>query len=568
MCSQGLVPFIYERLINPANITKSIFHKIAAIINLPFVAFTGYTWGFGNTQALIALGLRKAEEKFANSATDETKKEEHARRANSYGKKIYPSAERLLTIGSISNPVMPCLQYCADGLHSLWNFINGEGSIKNFFQRPILSICRAVSTIIALPEVYAKGVDAFMRVTVNEREHLKSVLPESLTDVLEKWGNKLDGSLKNPGILRKIKNFAEMIFHTLSPFAMFSLFAPMIDRKNTCEEAKSRGGITALLDKVIGGYAKTLTYIFTGFYVLFSRLPQGILQSTYFGRKLFGKYIKRENEITTQEALKSLSTRIRKNILVEGISKFAQNCINYLVPNWFKKDSDGNLVYNDDVENEYGTPNYKQVLAKYSFDQVKEYHKLLCDALEIFSLKKEESKQNLKKEIFENLSFEKTSDLFHKKTGQDLKEIIGKIVSGDLSAKEPIRKLIVDYCLNYSINECRQGNYELNTEELSDIESLINRKLSNVTGEIELQHLAPKLPGALFLVRTFLTSLDLKSRTVNWSHDKLLKLEVYEADEKNKAFNNELEVVCAENADCARRFVNWVQGIPVYEQAA
>ena len=29
----------------------------------------------------------------------------------------------------------------------------------------------------------------------------------------------------------------------------------------------------------------------------------------------------------------------------------------------------------------------------------------------------------------------------------------------------------------------------------------------------------------------------------------------------NKAFNNELEVVNAENADGARRFINWVQGI-------
>ena len=57
ICSHGLFPYIYERLLNPENISKSISHKAVALLNVPYIAFTGITWAFGNTLALIAMSL-------------------------------------------------------------------------------------------------------------------------------------------------------------------------------------------------------------------------------------------------------------------------------------------------------------------------------------------------------------------------------------------------------------------------------------------------------------------------------------------------------------------------------
>ena len=73
--------------------------------------------------------------------------------------------------------------------------------------------------------------------------------------------------------------------------------------------------------------------------------------------------------------------------------------------------------------------------------------------------------------------------------------------------------------------------------------------------------LAPRFPGALLLTKVFLTALDLQSFLPTWHHDKPNKLEYYQGKEMNKAFNNEYQVVKTENAEGARRFINWVQGI-------
>ena len=374
ICSHGLFPYIYERLLNPENISKSIFHKAAALINIPYIAFTGITWAFGNTQALIAMNLRDQEQKKANDSTNGVQTE-HRLRAEALDE-ICLSAERMIKIGSTANPVMPCLQYCADGLHSITQFFKGENSIKDLLTRPILSISKALSLVVALPEAYAKGVDAFMRVFVTEREHLKPVLPAWLYNQIESTGNKVEKSLNNKDSKAKaIKNSAEMLFHTVSPFAMISLFAPMLDRNNTSEEAQARGGVTAFLDKWIGRYAKTLSVVFTGFYVAFSRLPQGISQSIYFGRKLIGKYIKKENETTTQNALMVLREKIYNNSIVAGISTTARRFIEYCVPNF----------YDVNAKNEYGDPKYTQVLAEYGLAQEAEKHKLLFNILKLYS---------------------------------------------------------------------------------------------------------------------------------------------------------------------------------------
>ena len=557
LCSQGLVPFIFERLLNPANITKSIFHKAAALINIPFVAFTGYTWGFGNTQGIIAWGLRKKEEtREHNFPENSIQAEEHRLKKESY-QRIYNSAERMLTIGSIANPVMPCLQYAADGLHAFSNFIKGEQTLSDFFKRPMLSLSRLVSTVIAVPEAIAKGIDAFMRVVINERHHLNAVLPEKVNNKIHTWGKDLEKRLEENGTLRKLKNGAEMVFHALSPFAMCSLFSPMIDRPHVSEEAQALGGTSAFLDKWIGRYAKTLGLIFTGFYVTFGRLPQGIFQSIYFGRKLIGKYIKGENEKTTQDALIALRQRIHDSSFVSGISGFAKKAIEKLVPNFYT------------VENEYGFPNYNQVLAKNSFDQVEADYEILFNALKIFSIKDNgenhsDLRQKMINQLFNGPGFTRENERYKEEIKLDLLELKDKILECDNNTKDLISQKIVDYCLDYSGYECKQGNYDINTnpKDKIEIERLVREKIDFVTKDKKEQPVVkPSFPGALFLARTFLRPLDFQKRLPEWNRDKLVKLQIYQGDEINSAFRNELEVVGAENADCLRRFVNWVQGI-------
>lgn len=574
LCSQGLVPFIFERLLNPENIMKSIFHKIAAVINIPFVAFTGYTWGFGNTQGIIAWGLRKKEEINEHNSKG-VQEDDHRLKKESF-ERIYNSAERMLTIGSIANPVMPCLQYAADGLHAFSNFIKGEQSLSDFFNRPILSFSRLMSTAISIPEAVAKGIDAFMRVVVNERHHLKAVLPEVVNNKFQQWGKSIESTLAEEiegRRLRKLKNGAEMVFHALSPFAMISLFAPMLDRSHVSEEAQSRGGISAFLDKWIGRYAKTLSLIFTGFYVTFGRLPQGIFQSIYFGRKLIGEYIKGEDKETTQNALIALRQRIYNSPLVSGISNFARNAIEKLVPNFYK------------VENEYGFPGYNQVLAKNSFDQAQADadYKSLFKVLEIYSIKdngeikdNEKSPLEVRKEMIEQIfkepGFERENEIYKNEKDEeneekkelklDLLELKDKIVERDCNTKKCLSDIIVNYCLGYARYECKQGNYDISPADKIEIERLVREKIDFVTKDKDIKEIVePRCPGALFLVRNFLRPLDFQKRLPEWNHDKLVKLQIYQGDEINSAFKNELEVVGAENADCLRRFVNWVQGI-------
>lgn len=555
ICSHGLFPYIYERLLNPENITKSIFHKGVALLNIPYIVFTGITWAFGNTQALIAMKLRDREEKNAKDSSN-GEQTEHRLRADALNR-ICLSAERMIKIGSTANPVMPCLQYFADGLHSITQFFKGENSIKDFFTRPILSLSRGLSILVALPEAYAKLVDAFMRVFVTEREHLQPVLPDWLYSPIESAGKRVEGSLKNKdSLVRTIKNSAEMLFHTVSPFAMISLFAPMLDRKNISEDAQARGGTTAFFDKWLGRYAKTLSVVFTGFYVAFSRLPQGIFQSIYFGRKLIGKHLKKEDEKTTQDALIALRERIYNNPIVGKVSEAARKAIKFCVPNF----------YDENAENEYGDPNYKQVLAEYSFKQEETKHQLLFKILELYSITNLGEKVNAKDKLVQSLNLETTKEEYKSQFGLDIEEALEEAVNGVEATKEKISDKIVEQCLKYARAECIQGDYDLDKDKkgYEKIEELVRNKLNHLATPTERrtsQKLLSKFPGALFLTRVFLTAFDIQSFLPSWKHDKLNKLEYYQGKEMNKAFNNELEVVYAENVDGARRFVNWFSGV-------
>lgn len=557
--SHGLFPYIYERLLNPNNITKSIFHKAAAIANIPFILFTGYAWAFGNTQALIAWGLRKAEQIRENNTNDKAKKVLHRLRADDYHR-IYNSAERLLRIGSTANPVMPCLQYCADGLHALVSFVKGENSIKDLLKRPILSLSKAGSIFVAIPEAIAKGVDAVMRVLVSERDHLKPVLPDFAYNRMKAWGNWIEKRISNPKEdhwVKRLKNNSEMLFHAVSPFAMAFLFAPMLDRSNKSEEAQSQGGTTASLDKWLGRYGKTITILFTGFYVFLSRLPQGVFQSIYFGRKLIGKWFKKETEEQSQEACKKLRQKIYDNPLVSGISRFARKCITFCVPNF----------YDENVNNDYGDPSYIQVLAKYSLDQAKEEHKLLFDVLKLYSIEEQDAKIEAAKKIVDIPDFQIIRQRYLNQIELDLLTCIEDAKNGDEATKELLTQNIIRYCLAYAKKECIQGYYELDkyrADESKEIERLIRSKIRHISTPPnirESQELQPRFPFALFLVRNFLSAFDIQSFLPTWHHDKANKLEYYQGKEMNKAFNNEYEVVKCENADCARRFINWSQGI-------
>jgi hypothetical protein len=242
---------------------------------------------------------------------------------------------------------------------------------------------------------------------------------------------------------------------------------------------------------------------------------------------------------------------------VSGISSFARRSIEKLVPNFYR------------AENEYGFPAYQQVLANNSFDQVQSDYKDLFNVLEIFSIKDNGSnhrdlREKRANQLFNEPSFQKKIEFYKKEIGLDLLDIKDKIINCDKNVKEQISQKIVDYCLEYSTYECAQGNYTITSKDLLEIGELVKEKISHVTKDKKKEVIAPSFPGALFLARIFLRPLDFQSRLPQWNHDKLVKLSIYQGDEINSAFRNELEVVGAENADCLRRSINLLSGIPAW----
>ena len=348
----GFFPFIFEPFINPEKTGQSIFHKIATIANIPNLLFTGYAWGIGNCKALLAWVLRKKEQIDAHHARPE---DQHKYEKNIEGfDQLYKSFKRMAVIGSIANPTLQGLRQCADSLA----FITGKMSAGEFFSNPFLGLSRLVSLFVGIPETFAKGVDSLVRV-VRERESLKLALPNFLRskkvfDILEKIESKIASPTNT--ILKEIRHTAETFFHSLSPLSMFALFTPLLGEKHINEEAQARGGIPALLNRIIGGYGATFTAIFTGLYVALARLPQAIFQLAYFSKKLPAKFGAKE---ATREELENLKERMLKSPIVEGLSNLAQRCIKYLVPDFYE------------VEHDHGYLTYEQIQANHSYDQAR-----------------------------------------------------------------------------------------------------------------------------------------------------------------------------------------------------
>lgn len=559
LSSHGLFPFIFERLIKPENITKSVFHKIATVINIPFTLLTASSWGFGNTQALFTWFLRRNERVAADPKNSTNGvREGHLVREKAFDN-IYNSALRMAKIGSTANPVMPCIQYAADALHSTVEFFKGGVSVGEFFSNPILNISKALSLGVGGLEAYSKGIDAFMRIFVTEREHLKTVLPNSVYNLIEGVGKKVDAQISDENkdsTLKRIKNNAEMLFHAVSPFAMIGLFAPMLGRSFVSEEARAKGGIAGLADKVLGRWSQALTYVFTGYYVFLGRLPQGIFQSIYFGRKLYGKHVLKEDEQTTQKKLVNLREQIYNNEIVKGVSGFARKCVKACVPNF----------YDENVKNDFVTLEYHQELAKFGLDQASVKDKVLFDILELYSL----TQDNAIRKQYDHIKDSEAFKLAEKENqyGKDvnLEELLNGAFKKDGNTKEQLIELLTRKCLESARKECVQGYYNLDGDHVGKekIEINVRKKLNREAtpkDDRPSDKLEQKIPFGLLLARTFLTTLDLQSFLVNWSHDKLNKLEYYGGKEMGYAFYNEYEVVKAENAFAARRGILKLCGV-------
>ena len=448
-CSLGFTPFVFEPFVNPEKFGKSVFHKIATIANIPNLLFTSFTWGVGNFQALLAWLLGKKEQ---IQAGNQKTTEEAVLRDKEY-KEIFNGCERSAIIGSIANPTLQGLRQFADSLA----FLTGQMEARDFFQRPSLGISRLVSLFVGLPETFAKGIDSVVR-AVKERKHIQPALPKVLSEKLEKFANWYEPKVntKEKTCLKSVRNYAEMIFHTLSPLSMFALFAPLLDEPHLDEEAQSRGGLQGLLDKVIGRTGKTLTLIFTGLYLTLARLPQTIFESIYFGRKLTGKLNKKE---AGEKELASLKERLSNSFIVKHLSNFSESIIKKLVPDYYSA-------------NVHGYKTYEQIQAKYALDQAK-------------------ADENLKP-VFEIIKTRK-----------------------EITDEQKVQ--IINYCLNYAHNEALQGNHTLTEDEKEGINKEVIRRIDEETKPQQNRKPLPFI-GADFLATNIFQLFDLRTRlkAIEW----------------------------------------------------
>ena len=237
--------------------------------------------------------------------------------------------------------------------------------------------------------------------------------------------------------------------------------------------------------------------LFRSLYVTLGRLPQTIFQASYFGRKLIGKLSGKE---ATNEDLENVREKICNSTIVKGLSKFAQNTISKLVPDWYKKDENGNLVYNDEIENEDGYLNYEQIQAKYSLDQAKE-------------------KDNFK-EFFKTPSK------------------IGKIEE----------EAIIQDCLEYVIKDSNQGQHSITQEELNKVTNILKNKIDCLK-DSSLKPKRKALPfiGAHFLAKYVFKLLDLETRIkkIDYKSSHHNMTTAYDNDEIGISFDYELLPVVA-----------------------
>lgn len=459
-CSLGFTPFIFEPFVNPEKFGKSTFHKIATVANIPNLLFSGYAWGAGNLQALLAWGLRKKEQIQARNPNS-NESETHSKKAKEYDR-IYQGCKRMAVIGSIANPTLQGLRQWADSMSLIFS---GEISVSEFFEKPFLGLSRLVSLGVGLPELFAKGVDSIVRIC-KEKENLKPALPAFLGKGVDNLADLIESQIsnENDSILKSIRHYAEIIFHTLSPLSMFALFAPLLHVEYKDEDIQAQGGLPAFLDKTIGRTGKGLMTLFTGLYITLGRLPQTFIECAYFGKKLTGKIKGKE---VTPEELEAYKKKICNSGIVNSISNVAKKIIHYLVPDWYIKDSNGNLTYNYENENEHGYLTYDQIQANYSFAQAQEAFK----------------------------------------------------TSGITKNNE---EKIVKYCLDYVIKDANQGKHHLSEEDLAVIEKLIRNKINYTIDSESKPKRKVKLPfiGAEFLATYIAKLFDLKTMFESISFNK------------------------------------------------
>ncbi|MBI2995790.1 MAG: hypothetical protein HYY52_03695 [Candidatus Melainabacteria bacterium] len=510
-CSAGFTPFVIEPFINPEKFGATGFHKAATIFNIPALFFTTVTWAGGNLQALLAWVLKTKEQTniWLSNKSDESLIEESNKKIEGY-EELYQSFKRMTIIGSIANPVMQGLRQLADTCA----LFTGKISPGDFFRRPFLGLSRLVSFFVAAPEYYAKGVDSVVRV-VKERENLKKGLPGFLRNPLDNFGNWFENKITNENNgLKSIRHYAEIIFHTLSPLSMFSLFTPLLDEPHLEEEAQNKGGASALIDKVLGRTGSIFLSVFNGLYVFFSRAPQSFIQIAYFGKKLIGKISGKE---TTTEDLNNLRERICNSLVVKGLSDFAENSIKKLVSDFYK------------VEHDHGYLTYEQIQTNYAFEQAKDtkIYEELCELVKEF------------------------------KAGKT--ELNNKI-------NEQIEKIIQEICLPFVGKDALQGKHELTSIEENDIKERLTKKIKQKIGlakEVEREEL--QVIGAEFLATYVLKLFDLRSRfkAIDYRSSHHNMTTAYDNDEIRISFEYELLPVLGKCIYGLKNTVNRLQGISV-----
>ncbi len=375
--SIGFMPYSFESLIDPEKIGKSGIQKLAAIINIPNLAFTSFTLGIGNINSIIAWILRtKQQLNFDKEETEWNKLKENGFQGLSEAEiskkftelegvskrkqcfnQLYSSTKRFATIGGIALPAMHGLRRFAETC----DFIFKEGgTFKEFISNPFTALSRTINLAIGLPEVFAKGFDSVARI-VQEKDHLKPALPKFLINPLDKFSRYFDScvSSESNNPLKSVRNLAEVLFHTLSPASQLAFLSPILDQKATNEEAQSKGGIVSILDKVIGRSGKSVLYLTSLPYMFVSRLPQSLVQSIYFGRYYYGKHIKKESDKETKNAIENIQNKICNFPIIKQVSKKVESIINYLVPDY--------------IENEF--PDFIDIQVKTSFAQAEEVFK-------------------------------------------------------------------------------------------------------------------------------------------------------------------------------------------------
>ena len=526
LTSSGFIGYILEPFINPEKFGKTLSHKIATVVNLPSLLFSGIMWGGGNLQALVAWGLRSKEQFSAYRAGQSGNKksqEESNKRVAAYNR-LYSSFKRQTVIGSINNPTMQGIRQFADSI----DLITGNMPLKEYFSNPAKGISRLTSLFVGLPELYSKSVDSFVRV-VKERENLKVGLPEFLSKPLERLGTRVDKAIATPvgkkNSLKSIRNLAEKLFHTISPLSMASLFTPLFAMNVTNEDAQSKGETSGLVDRILGIGNKAFTVLFNGLYVGFGRIPQFFIQSVYFVRKAWGR---RRGE--TEEQSKAAVERIRKNIcnssFVKGISKFARNVIKKLVPDFY------------DADHEHGYSTYEQIQANYSFEQAKgtSLFKEIISLGEEYSSSDSSARQNLNVKI-----------------------------------NQKINLLFKQSCLPYITNDATQGDRILPQSIINKIKDKVTKRVKQDIGILAQDKRAP-LPfiGSEFLATNVFKLLDLESmfNSISYNSDHENMTTTYENLEVRIGFEYELLPVLGKCVHGLQNIFNRAQGFTVMDPFA